>query len=143
MLWFTIWLEDEIRKRYKKYMRKEFRENFLVNTFHVTRILNKSKHSTKTLSELLQFKGNIMLDSGGFIYQIKGKPLPSVEEYYNIVNKHKPDIVVALDYPLDPLHKHKNKMRIMKTLENLKEIQDKFSSLKVNIMPVILSLIHI
>lgn len=136
-LWFTIWFEDELRKRYKKYIKEEFRENFLINTFHVAKFFSKPQHPAKSFSELLKFQGNIMLDSGGFVYQISGKSPPSVDEYLNMVNTHKPDIVVALDFPLTPLSKHENEMRIRRTLKNIVEIQEKFSSLHVNVMPVI------
>ena len=135
-LWFTIWLEDEIRRRYKKLIQNEFRKNFLVNVFHATKVLDKF-NGGRTLSEVLEFNGKIMLDSGGFLYQKEGKPPPSVDEYLEITKKLKPDIVVSLDFPLNPLSTQNNHKRVIKTLKNLIEIRDKFSSEKVIIMPVL------
>jgi tRNA-guanine family transglycosylase len=135
-LWFTVWLEDEIRRRYEKLIQNEFRENFLVNVFHATKVLGKFD-SKKSLSEILRFKGRIMLDSGGFLYQKEGKSPPSVDEYLEITKKLKPDVVVALDFPLDPLITQNNNERISKTLKNLIEIRDKFNSERVIIMPVL------
>lgn len=139
VLWFTIWLEDELRKRYCNFIKEEFRENFLVNVSHVIKILNKTKYKNcKSLTEILQFKGKIMLDSGGFLFQKEGKSPPTVDEYLEITRKIKPDIVVSLDFPLDPkLDYYENRARVKKSLDNLLEIRDKFNSEKIILMPVV------
>jgi len=78
------------------------------------KVLNGGIHS------FLKFDGLIMMDSGGFYFQKKGKMNVSAQEILEIEEKSKPDIGVVLDFPLDPKNLSVTKKRIRRTMENTK-----------------------
>lgn len=109
----------------------------IVNAYDIL----KNKNATNTICEegihkYLQFKGAILMDSGGFSFQKKEEididPLDIIELY----ELAKPDLGVILDHPFNPSESNAtNKKRWKKTLKNTKIMLDNKGN--VDLMPVI------
>jgi tRNA-guanine family transglycosylase len=71
------------------------------------------------IHEYLDYKGVVMMDSGGFLFQKKDNLDISPSTILNLYHKTKPDIGVILDYPLNPSEPyHINYYRWKKTINN-------------------------
>lgn len=117
---------------------KDF-QGLLVNAYEI-----KSKKSIqkslleRELRDIINFNGPLIMDSGGFFFQKKGKMTVKPKEIVQIYEQCKPDIVVALDYPLNPnLSSNSDYYRLNKTKNNLKEMYDLLSSFDAEFMPVV------
>jgi len=115
-------------------------ETLIVNAYDILR----NKKASETISEdgihrYLDFKGSILMDSGGFLFQKKEiidiKPSAILELYKNSC----PDIGVILDHPLNPAETKKNNLKRWDlTLKNTEfMLQNKCKSNITNIMPVV------
>ncbi|MHA2282186.1 MAG: tRNA-guanine transglycosylase [Promethearchaeota archaeon] len=115
-------------------------ENILVNAYE---IIQKKKEreemEKKGLREHLNFKGNVLMDSGGFLFQKKQVMDIKPETISGLYEELKPDMAVVLDHPFSPKEDAKtNKKRWEKTLENTKIMIERNEREKTTLlMPVI------
>jgi len=135
VLWFSVWIEDELRHRYLPLMKKEFRETLLVNAYHVLTNRFVKTGLRSSIHEALHYKGPIALDSGGFLFQSKSKMSIDPLIILDVQRKLKPDIAIPLDYPLKIDEPENYRTRIEKTLHNLSYYTDLNESFLV--LPVI------
>jgi len=114
-------------------------EGLLVNAYEIyTSNRIKALLEQKTLKEIISFDGPILMDSGGFFFQKKSKMTVKPKSIVEIYEKTKPEIVVSLDYPLNPnLTANSDYYRLNKTLKNLREMSDLLSSFDAEFMPVV------
>lgn len=129
-LWFTVWIEDELRNRYGSIILHEFRRNVMVNIHHL--IKNNVKQKLKKI--LPKFK-KFMLDSGGFTKRY-GQLNP--EKYLGCIKTLEPDVVLSLDMPILPSDTE-NIIR-SKLIYNAKTsyfLQKKLCNENIIVMPVV------
>jgi tRNA-guanine family transglycosylase len=120
ILWFSVWIDDEFRKRYRYFIKNDFREAIFVNAYHIlARPYIRKIVETNTIHRCLRFQGPIMADSGGFIFRNKTSlgldPLVLLK-FYEI---SKVDIGLTLDHPPNPKNLNDEVIRMKRTLENI------------------------
>ena len=114
-------------------------EGLLVNAYEIyTNNRVKNLLDQIPLKEIIKFNGPILMDSGGFYFQKKSQMSVKSKSIVEIYEKTKPEIVVSLDYPLNPnLTSSSDYYRLNKTTKYLKEMSDLLSSFDAEFMPVI------
>jgi tRNA-guanine family transglycosylase len=86
----------------------------------------------------LNFKGHIMIDSGGFLFVKKNIPEMHPNKILELYERSKPDIGVILDYPILPnLPEKERKRRLCETLENTRYMVAFHKGKNPMLMPVI------
>lgn len=137
-LWFSIWIEDELRKRYQKLMKNEFREALFVNIYH---ILEKPyvgrKLENNDLHKSLNFQGPIMADSGGFLFRRLPKINVDPLVILNFQERLQVDIGLVLDHPLDYKSPQDEEKRILTTLKNTKAMFREKKSSELLLLPIV------
>jgi tRNA-guanine family transglycosylase len=118
-LWFSVWINDEFRKRYRFFIKNDFREAIFINAYHIlTRAHIRKTIEKDTIHKCLHFYGPIMADSGGFIFRDKTNleidPLTLLKFY----ETSKVDIGLTLDHPPDPKNLDDEIIRMKTTLKN-------------------------
>lgn len=103
-------------------------------------ILKSKKESIENIHSLVNYKGLIMMDSGGFLFQKKDEininPAEILDLYYSL----KPEFGVVMDHPMDPSKSFKvNHNRWLKTIENTKLMLTNHSenNSEISLVPVI------
>ena len=141
ILWFSVWIDDEIRKRYQYFTKKEFREALFINAYHIlTRPHIRKITEGRDIHKLLRFEGPIIADSGGFIFRNQTKlsfdPLALLRFY----ETSKVDIGLVLDHPPDPKSLNDENTRIKTTLKNTILMFENKQSSDLLLLPVVSSL---
>ncbi|MFW9995366.1 MAG: tRNA-guanine transglycosylase [Candidatus Odinarchaeota archaeon] len=95
-------------------------DNILINAYEIIKKEKMRKGiENEGLRGYLNFKGNILMDSGGFLFQKKQVMDIEPETISELYDRLKPDMAVILDHPFSPREdKETNKNRWKKTLEN-------------------------
>ncbi len=114
-------------------------EGIIVNAFEIFKKKKICREilGGKSLREILPNPGKILiaLDSGGFLFQKSPEIKIPFEDFISIVQKAQPDLVFALDHPLDPsLGVIDNNRRIRITLKNTRKMVQQIKD--VPIVPI-------
>lgn len=137
-LWFSVWIEDELRKRYQRFMGNEFRENLFVNIYHILKKLHvRRKLENRDLHKSLGFRGPIMADSGGFLFRNLPKINVDPLVILDFQEKLQIDIGLALDHPPDYKSLQDEEKRISTTLRNTRAMFKKKKSSKLILLPIV------
>lgn len=110
---------------------------FLVNACEIIKrpIVNQTI-TDKGMHEYLGFKGPIMMDSGGFLFQKARRMNVRPRKIMELYRESKIDIGVTLDHPLDPsLSSSRNRRRWERTLRNTETMASTVNSCAF--MPVV------
>lgn len=112
-------------------------EATITNAYEIYRkksVRRKLTHSS--ISQVLQFDGLVMVDSGGFQFQRHPEIEVDVKEIVQIQKDANADLIAILDHPLDlSLGKRENEKRLETTLGNTKYYLNEFGREKL--LPII------
>jgi tRNA-guanine family transglycosylase len=116
LLWFTQLINGEPKPwNYFKI------DGIMVNAYEILRKNRSNIIMKEGIHNYLNFKGHIMMDSGGFLFMKKSVLEMHPKTILELYERSKPDFGVILDYPLQPnLPANERKKRQRKTLENTK-----------------------
>ena len=96
----------------------------------------KEEITKNNLKNYLNVDSNIMLDSGGFLFQKRNEISIKIKDLLGLYKKAKPDLCVALDHPINPiLTYNQNYRRRVKSLVNLEAMVKE--NLECELIPVI------
>jgi len=140
-LWFSVWTEDEYRKRYKEFLRYDFRENLLFNVCHIlARPYLRKRLSGEDIHKTLGFKGPIMADSGGFLFRYASKMDVHPLKVLEVQEELKADVGLVLDHPPNPRLVANEAFRFKTTLRNTKIMLRSRKSNNLLLLPVVSAL---
>lgn len=114
-------------------------DGLMVNAYEILK-KNSKKEKVKTVGihNYLNFKGPIMMDSGGYLFLRNDNLDVNAETILKLYKESKPDIGVVLDHPLSPnLSKELIMERLNRTLENTKFMVNNNDSENLKLIPVI------
>jgi queuine/archaeosine tRNA-ribosyltransferase len=116
----TIWLGHNLTSQVRVWKQLPHCPGILVNASQFFSHPVILARTAKTgLTDLLNFRGPVFLDSGGFQFQQTGKCRTNASDVLEVYKLLKPDIAAALDVPLNPLASSRdNFKRWRATLDN-------------------------
>jgi tRNA-guanine family transglycosylase len=115
-LWFTQLINGEPKPwNYFKI------DGVMVNAYEILRKNRANIIMKEGIHSYLNFKGLVMMDSGGFLFMKKSALEIHPKSILKLYERSKPDFGVILDYPLQPnLSANERRKRQRKTLKNTK-----------------------
>jgi tRNA-guanine family transglycosylase len=94
-------------------------DGVMVNAYEILRKNHANTIAKKGIHNYLNFKGPVMMDSGGFLFMKKNILEVHPKTILELYERSKPDFGVILDHPIQPnLSRNERKKRQRKTLEN-------------------------
>ncbi len=133
----VIWLGHDLFQSIKVWNHLDYCPGLMLNAYNFyqkPRVTEKAKNIG--IKKMLNFKGNIFLDSGGFLFQRTGKSKVDVNDLLILYKELVPEFAAILDIPLSPLATNtSNYRRWTKTIQNTRYMFESNSLL--NLIPIL------